>query len=140
MKGEIVIQGKDALETWMRSWVDNLRNYSVLAVRGDLGVGKTTLCQALMDALGYKGEVTSPTFTLHHTYEGGARRVDHFDLYRIEPDDFSFWRFFDEMLAEADLALVEWPERHPRGMPKGKTVEMRIAFYGQARSYAWETI
>jgi tRNA threonylcarbamoyladenosine biosynthesis protein TsaE len=87
-----------------------LRTGDVVALWGELGAGKTTLARALITALGYEGEVPSPTFTLVQTYDLSPVAVWHFDLYRIDIPGEVIELGFDEALAEA-ICLVEWPER-----------------------------
>lgn len=87
----------------------------VLALKGPLGVGKTTFARALLDALaraqGDKPEeVPSPTFTLVQTYEREPAPVWHLDLYRLEKPEEVYELGVDEALGAAIL-LIEWPER-----------------------------
>ena len=55
---------------------------SVVAYEGGLGMGKTAFTRGLAAGLGYKGRVTSPTFTIVNEYEGGRLPLFHFDMYR----------------------------------------------------------
>lgn len=95
-----------------------LRPGDVLALKGDLGAGKSTLARALIRALADDAalDVPSPTFTLVQSYDTRVP-VHHFDLYRLtsasELDELGF----DELLAEG-AALVEWPERAAGRLPK----------------------
>jgi tRNA threonylcarbamoyladenosine biosynthesis protein TsaE len=138
MKGEEKIIGTlEGLESLALRLVGELKPNAIISISGDLGAGKTTFCQALLRALGYKGEVTSPTFALHHVYFAPGRRVDHFDLYRVEKGDQAFWSFFDEILCETDLALIEWPEHYPFSFPAG-LIELKITIAEDgARHYHW---
>jgi tRNA threonylcarbamoyladenosine biosynthesis protein TsaE len=87
----------------------------LVVLRGDLGMGKTTLVKGIAAALGADvGDVTSPTFTLVHEYRGRKVRLIHLDLYRLEAEreieGLGLW----EMAAEPDaLVMVEWGDRFP---------------------------
>lgn len=93
-----------------------LKHGDALALAGNLGVGKTTFARALIHALGYSGEVPSPTFSLLQFYETKKFHVYHFDLYRLlhesELDEIGF----DDALANG-IVLVEWPEKAVRRLP-----------------------
>jgi tRNA threonylcarbamoyladenosine biosynthesis protein TsaE len=91
----------------------------LLILRGDLGAGKTTLVKGIADALGAAepDEVTSPTFTLIHEYEGKRDgkpvRLYHLDLYRIESERQLATLGIDELETPDSLVLVEWGEKFP---------------------------
>ncbi|MGI3127133.1 tRNA (adenosine(37)-N6)-threonylcarbamoyltransferase complex ATPase subunit type 1 TsaE [Nitratireductor sp. PBL-C9] len=88
-----------------------LRAGDVLALKGDLGAGKTTLARSIVRALAEDPDmdVPSPTFTLVQSYDARIP-VHHFDLYRLgEPDELEELGLFEA--AEDGVALVEWPER-----------------------------
>lgn len=86
----------------------------VVVLRGDLGAGKTTLVKGWLAALGaaQPEDVTSPTFTLVHEYEGSKGRIYHLDLYRLETEQELASLGLEEMANEAGaLLLVEWGEK-----------------------------
>ena len=89
---------------------------TVLALHGDLGVGKTTFVQGLARGFGITGPVTSPTFALYSVYQG-RRQLVHLDAYRIESP-----RELDDLLIEDFLTspwclAVEWPEKVAAWLP-----------------------
>jgi len=82
-----------------------------IALRGDLGAGKTAFVQGLSRGLGSKGRVTSPTFTLLHQLEDGRLPLYHFDLYRIDGDECDALGFDEYFFDPALVCAVEWSER-----------------------------
>jgi tRNA threonylcarbamoyladenosine biosynthesis protein TsaE len=90
---------------------------------GDLGAGKTTLTRYWLQALGHKGAVKSPTYTLVEPYsieqdDGTTKLVYHTDLYRIQdPEELSLIGF-DEYLEDKNaLVIIEWPSRADNYLP-----------------------
>ena len=85
----------------------------LVVLRGELGMGKTTLVKGMAAALGASAdEVTSPTFTLVHEYVGRKTRLVHIDLYRLEGEreleGIGLWELVDRPDA---LVMVEWGDR-----------------------------
>ncbi len=82
----------------------------VVAIRGELGSGKTVLVQGICSGLGVKDDVTSPTFTLIQEYSGRCP-VYHFDFYRLqslrEIEDLDLVEYFES----EGISLIEWAER-----------------------------
>ena len=88
-----------------------LRPPVVVALRGELGAGKTTLAQAIARGAGVREDVTSPTFALVHEYAGRASRVYHLDLYRLNGPHELTNIGWDEIVNGDGIVLIEWPER-----------------------------
>jgi tRNA threonylcarbamoyl adenosine modification protein YjeE len=103
----------------------------VIALRGELGAGKSTLARGLIQALAGAGtEVPSPTFTLVQIYETDRLAIWHFDLYRLARPDDARELGLDE---SADgLVLIEWPERLGDALP-ARRLDLALAFSGEAR-------
>jgi tRNA threonylcarbamoyladenosine biosynthesis protein TsaE len=83
----------------------------VLALRGQLGVGKTSLARAFIRAFAANDEeVPSPTFTLVQTYDADRATIWHFDLYRLATAEEA-WELGIEEAFASGISLIEWPER-----------------------------
>ena len=86
-----------------------LRAGDVITLSGPLGVGKTTFVRGIIGALGYEGDVPSPTFAIVQPYDELDPAIWHVDLYRID-DPADIEELGLESASDAVL-LVEWPER-----------------------------
>ncbi|MEG1613097.1 MAG: tRNA (adenosine(37)-N6)-threonylcarbamoyltransferase complex ATPase subunit type 1 TsaE [Clostridia bacterium] len=91
-----------------KSLANKLKGGEVVLLNGDLGAGKTTFTKGLVDGLGSKMTVVSPTFTLMHAYEDGRLPVYHFDMYRISSEDELYELGLDEYLYEGGVSVIEW--------------------------------
>jgi tRNA threonylcarbamoyladenosine biosynthesis protein TsaE len=107
----------------------------LLILRGDLGTGKTTLVKGIAQALdaAEADEVTSPTFTLIHEYDGARDgrpvKLFHLDVYRLEGERQLETLGIDELLTPDALVLVEWGEKF-KSIQKKSTGEIAIVSTG----------
>ncbi len=105
-----------------------LEKGDMVALAGDLGVGKTTFARALIRELldDTTIEAASPTFTLMQIYENDATRVVHADFYRMEAPSELHGLGWEDAVEDA-IALVEWAERAPEAAPADR-LEVRLSF------------
>ena len=95
-----------------------LKPGDVVALHGDLGVGKTCFVQGLVqEGAGLNAPVASPTYTLIQEYDGPLP-VYHIDLYRLA-EAASVWSLgIDEYLYGQGVTVIEWPERAEGVLPQ----------------------
>ena len=118
-----------------RKLVRLLEPPQLLLLRGELGTGKTTLVKGIAEALdaAEADEVTSPTFTLLHEYDGSRDgtpvKVYHLDVYRLEGERQLETLGLDELLTPDALIFVEWGDKF-KSIRKRATGEIVIASTG----------
>ena len=96
----------------------SLKGGEVVAFRGGLGMGKTCFTRGLARGLGFKGDVTSPTFALINEYIGGRLSLYHFDMYRISGwEDLYSTGFFD-YIEQGGVIAAEWSENIENALPE----------------------
>ncbi|PYL60370.1 MAG: tRNA (adenosine(37)-N6)-threonylcarbamoyltransferase complex ATPase subunit type 1 TsaE [Verrucomicrobia bacterium] len=91
---------------------------SVLALKGDLGSGKTVFVKGLVAGLESRADVTSPTFTIVHEYRGGGLPVYHFDFFRLENRESVTQLGLDDYFFGDGVSVIEWADRFPELIPK----------------------
>ena len=101
----------------VRELAELLPEVGVLAVHGEMGVGKTTLVKELCKELGVLDEVNSPTFGLVNVYKAGNREINHVDLYRLKNAEEADTAGVFELFYSNALTIVEWPERIADELP-----------------------
>ncbi len=94
----------------------------VIALVGDLGVGKTVFAKGFAEGLGITSPITSPTFTIVCEYEEGRLPLYHFDVYRIEDIEELFEIGFEDYLYGDGVCLIEWADRFLEELPEETTV------------------
>jgi tRNA threonylcarbamoyladenosine biosynthesis protein TsaE len=107
----------DATERLGAALAGCLAGGMVVALRGDLGTGKTTLVRGVLRARGWGGAVKSPTYNLVEHYEISSLYLYHFDFYRIA--DPIEWETagLAECFRDDSVCLIEWPERMAGQLP-----------------------
>lgn len=100
-----------AMEQFGARIAAKLRPGDVVALSGELGVGKTTLARAIIRALGHQGEVPSPSFAIIEVYDAPELTVPlvHADFYRLARPQEAEELGLDDYRDDAAM-IAEWPE------------------------------
>ena len=98
----------------------------IIALKGELGAGKTSFARAFIRARGIEEEVPSPTFTLVQVYDVDPTAIWHFDLYRLRNPEEA-WELGIEDAFTTGISLIEWPERLGPLLPE-RRLEITFAF------------
>lgn len=109
--GLTILNSVEVAQAFGEGWAADLTGGEVIALHGVLGAGKTQLVKGLARGLGYRGDVTSPTFTIIHEYRGGRLPIYHMDLYRIADEKSAIDIGMEEYLPSDGVTVIEWPER-----------------------------
>lgn len=102
-----------------------LRSGDIIALVGDLGMGKTTLVRGIGNGLDIDSHITSPTFTLIKEYSGRLP-LYHIDVYRLDEPEEILLLGFDELLSGDGVVVVEWADRIHSLLPKDH-LEVRLS-------------
>lgn len=101
--------GKDLAKT--------LKGNEIIALYGDLGVGKTAFTRGIADYFGVKDEASSPTFSIVNEYAADKFNLYHFDMYRIKTaEDLESTGFFEYL--GNNILVIEWSENIEDYLPK----------------------
>ncbi|MDR1337496.1 MAG: tRNA (adenosine(37)-N6)-threonylcarbamoyltransferase complex ATPase subunit type 1 TsaE [Rickettsiales bacterium] len=125
---EIVLNNIDETRAWAAKFAKTLHAPQTVALHGDLGMGKSEIARAIIQALRGAGTVVpSPTFTIVQNYDG----ISHFDLYRIQ-DVSELEEIGLTHAMQNDITLIEWPEIAADKLPKN-TIHVYMEEFGEGR-------
>ncbi|MEX0380364.1 tRNA (adenosine(37)-N6)-threonylcarbamoyltransferase complex ATPase subunit type 1 TsaE [Leuconostoc sp. MS02] len=106
---EILTNNRDETQKFAADVAALSRPGLVIALNGDLGVGKTTFTQGFSRALGVTARVKSPTFNIMNTYRTRHFPIYHFDAYRLEETGAQD-QGFEDYVGTDGVTLIEWPQ------------------------------
>ena len=119
---EYITNSPEETEALGEKLAAHLHPGTVLAYYGDLGAGKTAFTRGLARGLGFREQVTSPTYTIVNEDLGGRLPLFHFDMYRLSSDDDLWDIGWEDYLDRQGVCAVEWSERVPQAVAGAITV------------------
>ena len=84
------------------------RTGDLVVLAGEMGAGKTAFAKGFGAALGVTEPITSPTFTLVHSYDAGRITLHHADIYRLSTHHEVADLALAELLEYDGIVLLEW--------------------------------
>ena len=123
---EFILKDVNQMCTWAAEFAKKLSAPVVVALHGDLGMGKSEIARTIIQTLrGADTVVPSPTFTIVQSYDG----ISHFDLYRLT-DSSELTEVGLQYAMENDITLIEWPEIATDMLPTDTVHVFIIEFNG----------
>jgi tRNA threonylcarbamoyl adenosine modification protein YjeE len=125
---EFISSNIEETRQWAADFAKTLTAPVVVALHGNLGMGKSEIARTIIQTLrGADTVVPSPTFTIVQSYDG----ISHFDLYRIQ-DKSELTEIGLEHAIENDITLIEWPEIATDMLPEN-VINVFISEYNDGR-------
>lgn len=129
MGKKYIFKNIEETHKWARDFAKTLKAPCVVALHGDLGMGKSEIARTIIQTLrGENTVVPSPTFTIVQNYDG----ISHFDLYRIE-DKSELTEIGLPYAIQNDITLIEWPDIAKDILPEN-TIHIYISGEGNTRN------
>lgn len=109
---EIIIKSENEIDAAAEKLLAAIADRKIVALRGGMGAGKTTLTSAMMRALKMDDEASSPTFAIVNEYQSSAtgQTVYHFDFYRLESSAEAIDIGVEDYWDSGNLCIMEWAE------------------------------
>ena len=114
---EVLIRNEEETRAFGLALADELQPNDVLALIGDLGVGKTSLTKYIAEGLGVTETVTSPTFTIVAEHHSGRMPLYHFDVYRLDSGKDMIDIGCDEYFDGGGVSVIEWADKVAEILP-----------------------
>lgn len=137
MQKEYIVNSLKETEELSKKISKSIKCGDCILLYGEIGAGKTTFTKFLLENLGVKSIVSSPTFTLLNEYTGKFP-IYHFDMYRISSSEELYELGFEDYIdsknskfVETGLTLIEWPDNVKDILPKDR-IEIEIIKLGDS--------
>lgn len=128
------------------------RTGDLVVLAGEMGAGKTAFAKGFGAALGVTEPITSPTFTLVHSYDAGRITLHHADIYRLSTHHEVADLALSELLEYDGIVLLEWGDVVAQSLGEHLLVQLvadlddddvrHITLSGTGRSWAlrWDRL
>ncbi|MDF1837014.1 MAG: tRNA (adenosine(37)-N6)-threonylcarbamoyltransferase complex ATPase subunit type 1 TsaE [Planctomycetota bacterium] len=113
----VTLEGEDKTRALASALGARLTPGCVLALAGDLGAGKTTFVRGLAEGMGIEDPVSSPTYTLMHSYQGRGLDLFHYDAWMEGRQKAVLREGGDGVLDTGGVVVVEWAPRVAQFLP-----------------------
>lgn len=113
---QIISKSEQETEKLGENFAQYLQGNEIIALFGDIGMGKTAFTRGLSKYFGIKNEVSSPTFSIINEYKG-KNKIYHFDMYRVNSWDDLYSTGFFEYIGKG-IIIIEWSENIENALPE----------------------
>lgn len=116
---QITVENIEGIDAAAAKVLEAIGEKRIVALRGRMGAGKTTLAAAMMRVLRMDDEASSPTFAIVNEYHSSAtgQTVYHFDFYRLDSSAEALDIGVEDYWESGNLCLMEWTENIPDILP-----------------------
>ncbi|HFC76838.1 MAG TPA: tRNA (adenosine(37)-N6)-threonylcarbamoyltransferase complex ATPase subunit type 1 TsaE [Candidatus Moranbacteria bacterium] len=118
---KIITKNANETKELGRSISKDFQGGEIVCLEGDLGAGKTTFSQGILQGLGAEGPYTSPTFIVMKEYriennqikngKQGVKKIYHLDTYRVETSDILDLGWNELVANKNNVIIIEWSEK-----------------------------
>jgi tRNA threonylcarbamoyladenosine biosynthesis protein TsaE len=130
---KILIHSLNDINQAAKDFINKTKGHQIFAFYGEMGAGKTTFINALLNEMGIEDHSSSPTFSIVNEYLSPKfGTVYHFDFYRIENEMEALDIGIEEIIYGDEYCFMEWPSKIENLLPEN-TVNVKISVEDKCR-------
>lgn len=108
----------DAIDDIAKEIIPFLDHSKIVAVKGNMGAGKTTFIHAICRQMGVNDKMSSPTYSIIQQYKTKSNSIiNHIDVYRLRDTDEAIQAGVQDAINSGDFCFIEWPEKITNILP-----------------------